>query len=196
MSVWMEVGIGAVIIIGIVWLMKTVMGWNVYRKSIYTEIYSNYFEYAFRAKKREKLSVSSYFRSRFGNHRIYYQIVQKKNEKYPQAYVVIILSSGLYIMNIKNQQNQSRNPMEECRTFTKKLCENIDAENLRVVQMVVYPENSKGWEGKPDKQIPAIRRKQMFEALKTDFEKNPKALSDEQIEQLYRAIAKGSDRSA
>ena len=196
MSVWMEVGIGIVIIMGGVWLVKTVMGWNLYRKSIYTEIYSNYFEYAFRAKKREKLSVSSYFRSRFGNHRIYYQIVQKKNEKYPQAYVVIILSSGLYIMNIKNQQNQSRNPMEECKAFTKKICDKIGADSLRIVQMVVYPENSKGGEGKPDKQILVIRRKQMFETLKMDFERNAKAMSDEQIEQLYQAISRESDRSA
>ncbi len=195
MSVWLEVGIGIVIVMGAAWLVKTATGWNIYRKSIQTELYSNYFEYAFRAKSIEKLSRSFYFKSEFGAHRICYQIAKGKNEKnenYPQAYVMLLLSSGLYILNIKNQQNQSGNPIEETRYFTKKIREKLESSCPRIHQAVILPEHSEEWKGTKDREVPVLKRKQMFGTIQEDFTKNKGLLSEKQIEELYQVLEKES----
>ena len=51
MSVWSDVLIGLAFVAGGYWLIKTIYQWNRFRRSIYIEIYSSYFEYAFRRKK-------------------------------------------------------------------------------------------------------------------------------------------------
>ena len=103
MSVWSDVIAGFALIAGTYWLIKTVRSWRRFRRSVQKEIYSGYFEYAFRSKNLMRLSESFYFKNTFGKHRIFYQLAQAENQKAPQAYVLILLTSGLYILNIKNQ---------------------------------------------------------------------------------------------
>ena len=86
MSVWSDVLIGLAFVAGGYWLIKTIYQWNRFRRSIYIEIYSSYFEYAFRRKNLVRLSESFYLNNEFGKHKIFYQIAQDKNEKTPQAY--------------------------------------------------------------------------------------------------------------
>lgn len=101
MWVWSEVLLGTALVAGGFWLVKTVYCWIRFRKSIQMEVYSNYLEYSIRRKKITRLSESWYFKSEFGKHRIFYQLAQTKKEKVPQAYVLIMLTSGLYILNYK-----------------------------------------------------------------------------------------------
>ena len=86
--------------------VRYVYMWNIYRRSIQKEIYSNFIEYQLRRRNLTRLSESYYLRSRFGEHRIVYQMAQAKNESIPQAYVIIILTSGLYILAVKNQNGR------------------------------------------------------------------------------------------
>lgn len=95
MSVWSDVLIGLAFVAGGYWLIKTIYQWNRFRRSIYIEIYSSYFEYAFRRKNLIRLSESFYLNNEFGKHKIFYQIAQGKNEKTPQAYILILIPSNL-----------------------------------------------------------------------------------------------------
>ena len=88
------------------WLIKTIYQWNRFRRSIYIEIYSSYFEYAFRRKNLIRLSESFYLNNEFGKHKIFYQIAQGKNDKTPQAYILILIPSGIYVLNVKNQSGK------------------------------------------------------------------------------------------
>ena len=102
MSVWSDVLIGLAFVAGGYWLIKTIYQWNRFRRSIYIEIYSSYFEYAFRRKNLIRLSESFYLNNEFGKHKIFYQIAQGKNDKTPQAYILILIPSGIYVLNVKN----------------------------------------------------------------------------------------------
>ena len=67
MSVRSDVLIGLAFVAGGYWLIKTIYQWNRFRRSIYIEIYSSYFEYAFRRKNLVRLSESFYLNNEFGN---------------------------------------------------------------------------------------------------------------------------------
>ena len=102
-DVWLELLPGLLLVAGIIAVFKGGSGWYLFRRSIYKEIYSNYLEYAMRKKSLTKLSESYYLDSRLGRHRIFYQLAAAKGERYPQAYVIILLTSGMYVLDIKNQ---------------------------------------------------------------------------------------------
>ena len=78
MSVWSDVLIGLAFVAGGYWLIKTIYQWNRFRRSIYIEIYSSYFEYAFRRKNLVRLSESFYLNNEFGKHKIFYQIARMR----------------------------------------------------------------------------------------------------------------------
>ena len=78
MSVWNDVLIGIAAVAGSVLFVRYVYMWNIYRRSIQKEIYSNFIEYQLRRRNLTRLSESYYLRSRFGEHRIVYQMAQAK----------------------------------------------------------------------------------------------------------------------
>lgn len=214
MSVWSDVIIGIAVVAGSILLVRNAYMWNIYRRSIQTEIYSNYLEYQMRRKSLLKLSESYYFKSRFGKHRIVYQMAQGKNDQVPQAYVILILTSGLYIINVKNQSGRViakkrgdfkqffkdkgkqekmflfRSPLDEVRFFEKKLKERLPSIECPITDLVVFPEHCQlSWDGDEDGEIPVLKRKQLFGVLKSDFEKNPAVLTEGQIDYVFHALA-------
>lgn len=222
MSVWSEVIIGIALVAGTYWIIKTAYQWNRFRRSVYIELYSGYFEYAFRKKNIVRLSESFYLKNEFGKHRIFYQIAQAKSEKKPQAYILLLLSSGIYILNIKNQadkiilkqhgdmkqiytekqkkggpvkecQQLFHNPMEESRFFAKRMEQRIGNTEIPVKLFVVFPEKSDLiWEGQPDEEVSVIKRKDLIATVKADIEKSQTVLTDSQIDDLYYQLAKES----
>lgn len=214
MSVWSDVLIGIAVVGGSILFVKNVYMWNIYRRSIQTEIYSNFLEYQMRRKSLKRLSESYYLRSRFGKHRIVYQMARGKNDQTPQAYVILILTSGLYILGVKNQSGRViakkrgdfkqffmdkgknekmflfKNPLDEIRFFEKKLRERLPSIDCPIMNMVIFPEHCKLiWDGKEDEEIPVMKRRQMFGALKEHFEKNPEVLTEGQIDYIFHALA-------
>ena len=240
MSVWSDVLIGLAFVAGGYWLIKTIYQWNRFRRSIYIEIYSSYFEYAFRRKNLVRLSESFYLNNEFGKHKIFYQIAQDKNdlkdtndyyltifgsvaqdknEKTPQAYILILLPSGIYVLNVKNQSGKVvlkkhgdykqyytekgkkgqadkqheylfKNPMDESRFFAKRIEQRIGATKIPVRSVIIFPEHAEiTWDGTPENEIPIIHRKQLIQTLKEENEKNERVLSDDQIDELYHLLA-------
>ncbi|MDD3362699.1 MAG: nuclease-related domain-containing protein [Hespellia sp.] len=222
MSVWSEVVIGIALVAGTYWVIKTAYQWNRFRRSAYIELYSSYIEYAFRKKNIVKLSESFYLKNEFGKHRIFYQIAQAKNEKKPQAYILLLLSTGIYILNVKNQADKIilkqhgdmkqiymekqkkgepvkehqylfKNPMEESRFFAKRMEQRIGNTEIPVKSIVVFPEKSElTWDGQPDMEVPVIKRKELIATIKADMEKSQTVLKDSQIDDLYYQLAKES----
>lgn len=217
MSVWSDVLIGIAAVAGSVIFVKYIYMWNIYRRSIQTEIYSNFIEYQMRCKNLLKLSESYYLKSRFGKHRIVYQMAQAKNSEIPQAYVIIILTSGLYILCVKNQSGRViakrqgdfkqffidkkrgkaeekqflfKNPLNESRYFEKRLRNLIPNIDCPIMDMVVFPKHCEiSWEGKEDETIPVIQRKQMIEVLKNNFEKHEKVLTENDVDYIFHTLA-------
>ncbi|GKH30761.1 NERD domain-containing protein [Muricomes sp. OA1] len=168
---WLELLPGLLLAVGIIAVFKGGSGWYLFRRSIYKEIYSNYLEYAMRKKSLTKLSESYYLDSRFGRHRIFYQLAAAKGEKTPQAYVIILLTSGMYVLDIKNQTGDieasvrgdfkyqavekakkgekakveikmMRNPMDEIQYFQSQIVRKLNKEELTIHPIVVFPDAS------------------------------------------------------
>lgn len=218
MAVWNEVLTGIVLVAGGYWIIKMGYQYNQFRRSVYKEIYSGYFEYAFRKKNLIRLSESYYLNNELGKHRIFYQIAQPKNEKIPQAYVLIILSTGIYILNIKNQSDKIilkqhgdmkqiymekdkksnekmheyifKNPMDESRFFAKRMAQRIGDASVRLKSMVVFPEKAElVLDGIKNQEIQIAKRNEVIELIKKDMEVCPKIFSNQRIDELYHQIA-------
>ena len=217
MDVWLDLLPGLLLAAGIILLIKGVSGWYMFRRSIYKEIYSNYLEYVMRKKSLSRLSESYFLDSRLGKHRIYYQLAAAKGEKTPQAYVVLILTSGLYLMDIKKQTGEieasakgdfkyeivvkqrdqnpkvevkmMKNPMDEVRYFQKKLFQKLRGEEVPAFPVVVFPDASTlHWEEKWEG-MPIIHRKEVYQTVKNLHEKHKKVLSEEDIDRIYLTLA-------
>lgn len=192
MDVWNEVLTGIALVAGSCWLLKTIYQWNLFRKSIYVEIYSSYIEYAFRKKNLVRLSESFFLKNELGKHRIFYQIAKGRNESIPQAYVVLILSTGIYIMNIKNQYQQSalKKTLLESGIFESRIRQRIGAVDIPMKSIVVFPQScSLNWSGSDKQNITVVKRKDAITAIRKNAEKSSNILSDQQIDQIYHQLA-------
>ncbi len=213
MSVWNEIIIGIAVVAGGFFVLKNIYMWNTYRRSIQTEIYSNFVEYQMRKRDLVKLSESYYFKSRFGKHRIVYQIAQPKKNQTPQAYIILILASGLYILNIKNQNGKIvakkrgdfkyfskvsqkeeklvllKNPLDEIKFFEKKLRNKFPGIDCPITNIVIFPEHCQLlWDGEIDDKIPILKRKQLFGVIKQYVEKSPVVLTEGQIDSIFHTL--------
>ncbi len=219
MSVWSDVIAGFALIAGTYWLIKTVHDWLRFRRSVQKEIYSGFFEYAFRRKNLMRLSESFYFKNSFGKHRIFYQLAQAENQKAPQAYVLILLTSGLYILNIKNQGGKItarktgdfkqhytekhggkelqtehlyllKNPLEESRFFEERIRKRLKNFRIPYQSIVVFPDHCQlSWDGEAEKEIPVIKRGQLFGLLEADFTEALDSLTESQIDEIFHILA-------
>lgn len=218
-DVWLDLLPGLLLVVGTIMIFKGGSGWYIFRRSIYKEIYSNYLEYVMRKKSLAKLSESYYFDSRFGKHRIFYQLAAAKGEKETQAYVIILLTSGMYILDIKKQTGDIeavvqgdfkyqvigkakkgekpkaqvkilRNPISEIKYFQKQILRKLD-KDVEVHPVVVFPDASTLiWkDGESPVSVDVIHRKQVYQKMKEIHEKNTDVLSESEIEGIYLALA-------
>ena len=212
MTVWYEVILGIGLVAGTVWLIGTICDWRRFRRSIQTELYSGYLEYSVRKRKIRSLSKSYYLNSEFGKHRIVYQLAHNKREKIPQAYVLLLLTSGLYILNVKNQSGKIlakkkgdfkqnfdgheylfQNPITESRYFEKRLREKMPGMDVPVRLLVVFPEDSElFWEGDESRDVPVLHRRQLIEWIKKEDGANHGILEERQIDSLFEILAEES----
>ncbi len=215
---WLGLLPGLLLVVGVILIYKGGSGWYIFRRSIYKEIYSNYVEYAMRKRSMARLSESYFLESRLGKHKIYYQLASARGEKVPQAYVVLILSSGIYLLDIKRQIGDieanvrgdfkyetvipgnkkekprieikmMKNPMDEVRYFQKKIFQKLHGEEVKAFPIVVFPDSSTlSWK-EEQKEIPVIHRKEVYSTVKMLHENNPQVLSEEEIDRIYLAMA-------
>lgn len=218
-DVWLELLPGLLLVVGIAAVIRGGSGWMIFRRSIYKELYSNYFEYAMRRKSIFRLSKSYYLESRFGAHRIYYQLAAVKG-KQPQAYVVVLLTSGMYILNIKNQTGdieaalngdfryesvkkgkrgeslhievkKMKNPLEETAYFRAKILDKLKNERMQVRSLVVFPDASTlKWKNKKEpEKYSVIHRRDVYRALKALHESREQTLGETDIDRIYLTLA-------
>jgi hypothetical protein len=215
---WLGLLPGLLLVVGVILIYKGGSGWYIFRRSIYKEIYSNYLEYAMRKKSMAKLSESYFLESRLGKHKICYQLASVRGEKIPQAYVVLILSSGIYLLDIKRQTGDieanirgdfkyeevitgkkkekprieikmMKNPMDEVRYFQKKIFQKLHGEKVTAFPIVVFPDSSTLTWKEEEKEIPVIHRKDVYSTVKILHDSHPQILSEEEIEKIYLAMA-------
>ena len=218
MSVWSELITGIIFVAGGYWIIKTVYQWNYFRKSIYKELYSGYIEYAFRKKNITRLSKSYYLDNELGHHRIVYQIVQSKTSKVPEAYVILILSTGMYLLNIKNQNGKVvlkkhgdmkqiyisqdkkdkgqtkelllKNPLDESMFFEKRMRQRMGNIDSLMTSMVVFPDKTEVvFEGTNDSGIQVINKKELIGEIKKGMDKASVKISDDKIERIFHHLA-------
>lgn len=218
---WFEVLSGIVLVGGMIILLNSIYSWYLYHNSIQKVIYSNFGEYFLRKRSIKGLSESYYFKSRFGEHRIYYQLAKDNRQNKPQAFLMIILSSGLYLINVKtqgghiiakltgdyksevteiNKKTKSssirivpfKNPKEELSQCKKMLEGKLGSCHIPIHLITVFPDKSSiSWDGKKEN-IPVVQRKELFGAIDRLHKENPKNMTADQIQAVYRSVAADS----
>ena len=95
--------IGFYCMFSIAMVIKTIRNYYIFKASFYTEIYSGLFEYITRKKSLKRMSQSYWLERELGSHRIMYQITKTKYENIVQPYILILLTTGLYVIQIHNE---------------------------------------------------------------------------------------------
>lgn len=125
--------IGFFCMFSIVMVIKTIRNYYIFKASFYTEIYSGLFEYITRKKSLKRMSQSYWLERELGSHRIMYQITKTKYENIVQPYILILLTTGLYVIQIHNESAHYI-----CHQGTlKKITENKNKE--KIVQNLPFP---------------------------------------------------------
>ncbi|PWC11702.1 hypothetical protein B4923_12795 [Brenneria roseae subsp. americana] len=99
---WTELTTGFFVTFIILTAVKFRQLFKFWRNSFYTEIYSSFIEFLYRRKNLQRMSQSYWLKSQLGDHRICFQMARSHDDNDPQAYIVIMLSSGVYLLQIKN----------------------------------------------------------------------------------------------
>ncbi|PWC16656.1 hypothetical protein DDT52_17815 [Brenneria roseae subsp. roseae] len=99
---WTELTTGFFVTFIVLTAVKFRQLFKFWRNSFYTEIYSSFIEFLYRRKNLQRMSQSYWLKSQLGDHRICFQMARSHDDNDPQAYIVIMLSSGVYLLQIKN----------------------------------------------------------------------------------------------
>lgn len=130
----LSVFIGFLCVFIIVSLVKTIRSYYVFKASFYPEIYSGFFEFLIRKKNLKRMSQSYWLENQLGYHRIMFQVT-KTQDGFLQPYILILLSTGLYVIQI---YNESAHYICKNKKF-KKIKE--DERKQKIVYNLPYPLN-------------------------------------------------------
>lgn len=97
-----ELYMGLAMVVVVVFTIKIINTYHNYKNTIYPQIYSGFFEFLYRKASANRLSTSSWLENNFGKHRIIYYVDQKHKHKVTKLFVILIMSSGIIIINSKN----------------------------------------------------------------------------------------------
>lgn len=204
----------------VVFLIKLILGWFIYRKSIHKAIYSSYLEYYSKKNRTRKLSESAAFAENFGKHKVLFQLFSSSGAKFPKPYIIVILSSGIYCLKVSNVpgeihgakagswenivsydkkhpdkkiKEKMANPVMELEQFSKKIQEKIIKIKAPVYKVVVFPDQSM-LKIKMEKISTAliIRRSQLRDTLMNIHQSKEKVLCDWEIDALWEMMARDS----
>ena len=161
-----------------------------FTRSIYREVYSNIFEYRMRCKSIDKMSESYWYKQQFGAHKISYMVFENNKKKSIQAYLFLILSSGLYIINVRNSiGGQKPDVTIEVKAIERRVREILGDTCPPIYLSVVFPDRCGPVENKCRNQVSMIRRKEMNHLIKTQHEASAETvLSKEAVGSVYQKI--------
>lgn len=209
---WFIVICGFIIVFIISGSIKTYRARKLFKASFYTEIYSGFLEYNLRRKSLKRLATSNWLQSQFGEHRIFYQMTQAKKGEAPQAYILVILSSGVYTILCKNytgefigkegkfevhsikKDNKTEitntrkvsNPVAEIKDF-KHRWKAFVGMNFIMHEIVVFTDECSIHIDKNMKEnVPFINRHELFHTIKSIHDASKEIMSDDEIIMLYK----------
>lgn len=127
---WFVVIVGFLIVTITVFSYKTILSVYNWKHSFYKVLYANYFEYWLRRKKLERLSVSFKLDAVFGSHRIMYQLVSHGESHPYQAYIIIILETGVYLLQVHNENGVITGDLDKKVVVEKIMKDRISRKSL------------------------------------------------------------------
>ena len=201
MNAWSEVLYGFIIIFLGVLLFKKMWDYQYYKKSIYPNIYSSYFEYMIRSMSINLMSKSNWIESRFGHHRIIY-LLKKDNKENLFSYIVIFLRSGITIFQINKNKGFINFDQQGCifeeRNHRKKVnilkglyevcnyTSRIVKQSCPVKGKIVFFDDCKIRNTFKDKELIVSASK----AINSLSSKSTIDISDREVERLYTSFKK------
>lgn len=215
---WFIVICGFIIVFVVSGSIKTYRARKLFKASFYTELYSGFLEYNLRRKSLKRLATSNWLNSQFGEHRIFYQMTQAKKGEAPQAYILVILSSGVYTILCKNYIGKltGKNGKYEVQSVKKDKKSNVELKNTRKVSNPVaeikdFKHRWKDFTGKDfvmneivvftddclinvdenmKDNIPFVNRNELFNTIKRIHSTSKEVLNDDEIIMLYKSFLK------
>lgn len=215
---WFIVICGFIIVFVVSSSIKTYRARKLFKASFYTELYSGFLEYNLRRKSLKRLATSNWLNSQFGEHRIFYQMTQAKKGEAPQAYILVILSSGVYTILCKNYIGKliGKNGKYEVQSVKKDKKTGVELKNTRKVSNPVaeikdFKHRWKDFIGKEfvmneivvftddclinvdenmKENIPFVNRNELFNTIKRIHSTSKEVLNDDEIIMLYKSFLK------
>ena len=86
---------GFVLVILLIFIIKAVKVYNIYNKSIYTAVFSNFLEFYYKYRYKKNLSISYWFTQEIGYHKIIYNNHISKTDKFNQLFITVIHKFGV-----------------------------------------------------------------------------------------------------
>lgn len=215
---WFIVICGFIIVFVVSSSIKTYRARKLFKASFYTELYSGFLEYNLRRKSLKRLATSNWLNSQFGEHRIFYQMTQAKKGEAPQAYILVILSSGVYTILCKNYIGKliGKNGKYEVQSVKKDKKTDVELKNTRKVSNPIaeikdFKHRWKDFIGKDfvmneivvftddclinvdenmKENIPFVNRNELFNTIKRIHSTSKEVLNDDEIIMLYKSFLK------
>lgn len=215
---WFIVICGFIIVFVVSSSIKTYRARKLFKASFYTELYSGFLEYNLRRKSLKRLATSNWLNSQFGEHRIFYQMTQAKKGEAPQAYILVILSSGVYTILCKNYIGKliGKNGKYEVQSVKKDKKSGVELKNTRKVsnpiaeikdfkhrwkdfigkefvvnEIVVFTDDcSINVDENMKENIPFVNRNELFNTIKRIHSTSKEVLNDDEIIMLYKSFLK------
>lgn len=215
---WFIVMCGFIIVFVVSSSIKTYRARKLFKASFYTELYSGFLEYNLRRKSLKRLATSNWLNSQFGEHRIFYQMTQAKKGEAPQAYILVILSSGVYTILCKNYIGKliGKNGKYEVQSVKKDKKSGVELKNTRKVSNPIaeikdFKHRWKDFTGKDfvmneivvftddclinvdenmKENIPFVNRNELFNTIKRIHSTSNEVLNDDEIIMLYKSFLK------
>ncbi|MGN6715731.1 hypothetical protein [Anaerocolumna jejuensis] len=192
-----EIILGLAISALLVYLLRLVSGYSMYKRSIHQMIYSGYPEYLMKRKRIRKLSVSSYFEELFGKNRILYQFYKGANQKQPLPYVILVLPSGIYCLKICSDKGNvtgstSKKLVQEMNDFVIKLQNKITKIKPEIYRIAVFPDQCSLNTGDNKVGMAVIKRSQLRQVLIDIHKSSDKGLEPWEIDAVWDMLAKDS----
>jgi|GEM_PF-3344583 len=181
---------GLVFVLIVFFTARWVIEYRIYKNSVYKVLYENFTEYRIRKKSIEGMSESNVIKKMFGSGRLVYQVLDQRNLN-PASFVVMILPGGFQIFGIAGKNKVGRDALKICGKFyaenvEKKLAQSVYAgKNIPVSCRMVLSDQENA--ALPKNYVK--RSGLLAEAKKTD-EQNGKVLTAEDMEHIFRIIAK------
>lgn len=202
---WPELVVGFGLVFILMMTVKFHQLFKYWRNSFYTELYSSFVEFIYRRKSLSRMSTSYWLKNQLGDHRIFFQLAKSADAARPQAYIIIILSSGVYVLQIKNdigkivgdihnnfsvlnganKRKKIESPIQLLNDFISRWIAATQL-NCPIYKMIVLSDDSTlKIVGKFDNSITITHRNELFISLKEKHYSQQPVLEQKDIEQIY-----------